>query len=173
MKLMEDVILKHSIEIRTTPEKIFEFLSSLVDDKSYRSWHYDDHVALRWLKGSPWQEGSVIYAEEYIDGELHKLTFIVTKVVSNREIEYVPVSRFRRRYTPKYTFSVEPKDASCVFTATVHARIPLLLRLIAKKRVERGLSSVQKHMKEEGENLKRILEVDEHSHNNSMDSDKQ
>ena len=170
---MEDVILKHSIEIRTTPEKIFEFLSSLVDDKSYRSWHSDDHVALRWLKGSPWQEGSVIYAEEYIDGELHKLTFIVTKVVSNREIEYVPVSRFRRRYTPKYTFSVEPKDASCVFTATVHARIPLLLRLIAKKRVERGLSSVQKHMKEEGENLKRILEVDEHSHNNSMDSDKQ
>jgi len=28
-------------------------------------------------------------------------------------------------------------------------------------------------MKEEGENLKKILEADEHSHNNSMDSDKQ
>ncbi|RCV65369.1 hypothetical protein C5S53_04105 [Methanophagales archaeon] len=34
----------------------------------------------------------------------------------------------------------------------------MLPRLLAKKRVERGLSSVQKHMKEEGENLKRILE---------------
>lgn len=138
MKMMEDVILKHSIEIRTTSEKIFKFLSSLVDDKSYRSWHSDDHVALRWLKGSPWQEGSVIYAEEYIDGELQKLTFIVTRVVPNREIEYIPVSRFRRRYAPKYTFSVEPKDASCVFTATVHVRVPLLPRLLAK----RGLSEV-------------------------------
>ncbi|MCD4718812.1 MAG: SRPBCC family protein [Desulfobacula sp.] len=46
MKMMEDVTLKHSIEIRTTPEKIFEFLSGLVDDKSYRAWHPDDHVAL-------------------------------------------------------------------------------------------------------------------------------
>ncbi len=173
MKMMEDLILKHSIEIRTTPEKIFEFLSTLVDDKSYRSWHSDDHVALRWLKGSPWQEGSVVYAEEYFDGKLHKLTFIVTRVVPNREIEYIPVSRFRRRYAPKYTFSVEPKDASCVFTAAVYVRVPLLPRLLAKKRVERGFSSIQKHMKEEGENLKRILEADEHSHNNSMDSDKQ
>lgn len=86
MKLMEDAFLTHSIEIRTTPEKIFEFLSNLVDDKSYRAWHSDDHVALRWLKGSPWQEGSVIYAEEYIDGELHKLTFVVTRIVPNREI---------------------------------------------------------------------------------------
>ena len=173
MKMMEDLILKHSIEIRTTPEKIFEFLSTLIDDKSYRSWHPDDHVALRWLKGSPWEEGSVIHAEEYIDGKLHKLRFIITRVVPNREIEYIPVSRFRRRYAPKYTFSVEPKDASCVFTAAVYVRVPLLPRLLAKKRVERGFSSVQKHMKEEGENLKRILEADEHSHNNSMDSDKQ
>lgn len=75
MKLMEDAFLRHSIEIRTTPEKIFEFLSNLVDDESYRAWHSEDHVTLRCLKGSPWQEGSVIYAEEYIDGELHKLTF--------------------------------------------------------------------------------------------------
>ena len=155
---MEDVILKHSIEIRTTPEKIFEFLFNLVDDKSYRAWHPDDHVTMRWTKGSPWQEGSVIYAEEYIDGELHKLTFVVTRIVPNREIEYVPVSRFRRRYAPKYTFSIEPTDTGCVFTATVHVRVPLLPRLLARNRVERGLSSVRKHMKEEGENLKKILE---------------
>ena len=159
MKAMEDVVLEHSIEIGTAPERVFEFLSNLVDDESYRAWHSDDHVALRWLEGSPWQEGSVVYAEEYIDGQLHKLTFLVTRVVPNREIEYVPASRFYRRYAPKYTFSAEPTDAGCVFTATVHARIPLLLRLLSRKRVERGLSSARKHMKEEGENLKRILEA--------------
>ena len=159
MKLMEDVFLTHSIEIRTTPERIFEFFYSLVDDESYRAWHPDDHVAMRWTKGSPWQEGSVVYAEEYIDGKLYKLTFIVTRVVPNREIEYVPVSRFRRRYAPKYTFFVEPKNAGCIFTATVHIRVPQLPKLLARKRVERGLSSVRKHMKEEGENLKKILET--------------
>jgi hypothetical protein len=46
-----------------------------------------------------------------------------------------------------------------------------LVRTFAKKRLERGLSSVRKHMKEEGENLKEILEAEKHSHNNSMDSD--
>jgi len=173
MKLMEDVFLTDSIEIRTTPEKIFEFFSNLVDDESYRAWHTDDHVAMCWTKGSPWQEGSVVYAEEYFHGKVHKLKSVVTKVVPNRRIEYIPVSRFMRRYAPKNTFAVEPKGASCVFTATVHLRIPLLSRLLARKSVEEGLSSVRKHMKEEGENLKKILETEEHSHNNSIDSDKQ
>ena len=159
MKLMEDVFLTDSIEIWTTPEKIFEFFSKLVDDESYRTWHPDDHVAMRWTKGPPWKDGSVVYAEEYLYGKLHKLTFVITKVVPNKEIEYVPVSRFLRRYFPKNTFSIEPKSASCVFIATVHFRLPLLPRLLAKKSVERGLSSVRKHMKEEGENLKRILEA--------------
>jgi hypothetical protein len=161
MKLMEDVFLTDSIEIRTTPEKIFEFFHSLVDDASYRAWHPHDHVTMRWTKGSPWQEGSVAYAEEYLGGKLYKLNSVVTKVAPNREIEYVPVSRFMRRYAPKNTFSIEPKDTSCVFTATVHIRVPLLLRLLAKKSVERGLASVRKHMKEEGENLKKILEAEE------------
>ena len=160
MKLMEDMFLTDSIEIRTTPEKIFEFLHNLVDDASYRAWHPDDHVTMRWTKGSPWQEGSVVYAEEYFNGKLHKLTFVVTKVVPNREIEYIPVSRFLRRYVPKLTFPIEFKGASCVFSTTAHYRLALLPRLLARKKVEQGLSSVRKHMKEEGENLKKILETD-------------
>jgi len=167
MKLMEDVFLTDSIEIRTTPEKVFEFFRSLVDDASYRAWHPDDHVTMRWTKGSPCQEGSVVYAEERMHGKLHKLTFVTTKVVPNRQIEFSPVSWFLRRYFPKNTFSIEPKGDSCVFTATIHIRLPLLPRLLAKKSVERGLSSVRKHIKEEGENLKKILEAAEHSSDNN------
>ena len=55
-------------------------------------------------------------------------------------------------------FSIEPKDDGCVFIASVHGRLPWLPRIIAKERFEKGLGSVKKHMKEEGENLKRILE---------------
>jgi len=173
MALLKDVTLTDSIEIKTTAEKIFSFLINLVDDESHRAWHPDDHVSLRWIEGQPWEEGSVVHAEEYIHGKLHKLKFVVTKVVPNAEIEYVPVSRFLRRYFPRNTFYIEPKEGTCVFTATGTYRVGWLVRTFAKKRLERGLSSVRKHIKEEGENLKRILEAEGSSHNNSMDSDKQ
>jgi len=169
MKLMEDVFLTDEIEIRTTPERVFAFLSGLVDDESYRAWHPDDHVAMRWKRGPPWQEGSVVYAEEYFHGKLHKLTFVITKVVPDREIEYVPVSRFLKRYVPKMTFSAQPKGENCVFKATTHYRLPLLPRLFAKKSVQQGLSSVRQHMKEEGENLKKALETKEQADNKQAD----
>lgn len=160
MALLEDIVLTDSIEIKTTPEKIFNFLTSLVDDESYRAWHHDDHVTLRWLKGRPWEEGSVAYAEEYIHGKLHKLKFVVTKVVPNKEIEYAPVSRLIRRYFPKNKFYIEHKGETCIFIASGIFRLGWLVKTFFKKNLEHGLSSVKKHMKEEGENLKRILEND-------------
>jgi hypothetical protein len=66
MGLLEDITLTHSIEIRTTPERIFQFFLQIVDDSSYQAWHPKDHVTFRWIKGEPWQEGSVVHAEEYI-----------------------------------------------------------------------------------------------------------
>ncbi len=82
---MEDVFINDAVEIDTTPEKIFEFLKNLKDDKSYCAW----------------QEGSIVYAEEYLNKELHKLEFKVVKYADNKEIVYVPTSRFLRRYVPK------------------------------------------------------------------------
>jgi len=160
MKFLEDVFFIDTVEIYTTPEKIFNFLYDIVDDESYRAWHPNDHVTWRWLKGPPWQEGSVGYAEEYFVGKLHKLKFIVNEVVPNKTISYMPFSKYLRRYVPKMGFAVEAKGDSCIFTATIHGRVPLLLKLIAKKRIEKGLASVKQHMREEGENLKFKLESD-------------
>ena len=75
MAFFEELVLKDSIETKTPAEKVFNFFRSIVDDDSYRAWHKEDHVSLRWLKGKPWTEGSVLYAEEYIHGELHKFKF--------------------------------------------------------------------------------------------------
>lgn len=157
MKLLEDIILTHSVEIRTTPEKIFAFFRNL-DDANYRVWHPEDHVSFRWMKGEPWEEGSVLHAEEYLHGKLHKLKFQVTKVVPNRRIEFAPRSRFLRFYFPKNTFEVEPKGDTCVFTASGHLRVGRLAKMLARRKLKQGLASVKKHIQEEGENLKRILE---------------
>ncbi len=158
MKLMEDVFLTHSTEIKTTPDEIFKFFDGLVDDESYRLWHPEDHLTFRWLKGEPWQEGSIVYAEEYFHGKLHKLKFVITRVVPGRLIEYGPVSRFLRRYVPGLTFKVEQKGDVCLYTASVHYRLALIPRLLAPRHVKEGLASVRKHMAEEGENLKKTLE---------------
>jgi len=158
MKLLEDVIITDSVEIGVTPEKVFDFFLQMVDDASYRAWHPADHVALRWIRGNPYEEGSVAYAEEYLHGKLHKLKFRISKIVPNREIEYAPLSRLLRIFFPKNRFEIEPSGDGCIFTAEVHLRIGRIAKALAKRKLDVGVSSVRKHMKEEGENLKRILE---------------
>lgn len=151
MKLLEDIVLTDSIEIHTTPGKVFEFFLQIVDDASYKVWHPEDHVAFRWIRGEPWQQGSVAYAEEYLHGKLHKFKFLIKEVVPNRKIVLVPLSRFLRIYFPRNTLLVESRDGSCVFTASGVMHVGPLIKLLARNKLEQGLSSVRKHMREEEE----------------------
>ena len=100
----------------------------------------------------------MVYAEEYIHGKLHKLKFKITRIVPNRRIEYTPVSRFLRKFFPKNEFIIEEKGESCLFIASGTYRVGWIGKTLFKQALEHSLSSVKKDMKEEGENLKRILE---------------
>ena len=163
MSIFEDVMLKDSIDIKAHPEDVFNFITSIVDDDSYKAWHKDDHVSFKWLKGNPWEKDSVLYAEEFIHGKLHRFKFKITEVVKNQRIEYTPTSRFIRKFFPKNEFIIEPKGDSCRFIAQGTYRIGKIGKLFFKKSIEKGLSSVKKHMREEGENLKHILENEPHN----------
>lgn len=158
MRLLEDIVLKDSIEIKARPEAVFSFLTGITDDKSYQNWHPQDHVAFCWTRGEPWKEGSVLRAKEYLKGELHTLTFRVTKVIPNRIIEYVPSFWLLRIYYPKNTFIIEPTQDGCIFTAMGSYRVGRLVKTFARNKLSSGIASVEKHMKEEGENLKCIIE---------------
>ena len=147
------ITLKHSIEIKATPDKVFAWLTGIKDKETYRAWH-PDHVEFIWLKGESFQEGSIVYCEEYLHGELHKLKFQVTKQVRDRLIEYRPLFPWSL-FAPGNQFILEPSGHdSCVFTATGSLRAGPLFRKLGKRR----LDATWQHMKEEGENLKRILE---------------
>jgi len=153
--------LKDSIEIKATPERVFEWLVQRFKDKeSYQAWH-PDHVDIRWIKGEPLQEGSIIYAEEYLHGDLHKLKFRITKIVPNRVIEYrslFPLSIL----APGNTFLIEPKgENSCIFTAMGSLRLPVWLFKKLHRKHKNKIEATEQHMKEEGENLKRALENQE------------
>jgi hypothetical protein len=152
------ITLRDSIEVKATPEKVFEWLVQRFKDKqSYQAWH-PDHVDIRWIKGEPLQEGSIVYAEEYLHGDLHKLKFRITKIVPNRVIKYrslFPLSIL----APGNTFLIEPKgENSCIFTAMGSLRLPGWLFKKLHKRHEHKIEATERHMKEEGENLKRALE---------------
>jgi hypothetical protein len=154
------VTLKDSIEVKATPEKVYAWLVQRFRDKAcYQAWH-PDHVDIRWIKGEPLQEGSIVYAEEYLHGALHKLKFRITKIVPNRVIEYsalFPLSLL----APGNRFLIEPKgEESCMFTATGSLRLPGWLFGKWNKNLMDKLEATKRHMKEEGENLKRAIEND-------------
>jgi uncharacterized protein YndB with AHSA1/START domain len=153
------ITLRDSIEVKVPPERVFRWLAQRMKDKeSYRAWH-PDHVDVRWIKGEPLQEGSIIYAEEYLHGDLHKLKFRITKVVPNRLIEYrclFPLSLI----AAGNKFIIEPKGRNgCTFTATGSLRIPRWLFVRMHKKHQHKIEATQQHMKEEGQNLKKALET--------------
>ena len=77
--------LEDSVKINRPPEVIFEWFTYFTEN--YRSWH-KDHVTARWVKGTNFEKGAVLYAEEHLGGKLEKLSFEITGRVRNELIEY-------------------------------------------------------------------------------------
>jgi len=72
------------------------------------------------------------------------------------EINTTPENVFQ--FLTSNEFIIEPKEEICLFTASGTYRIGWIGKKLFKKKLDEGLASIKKHMKEEGENLKRILE---------------
>lgn len=142
------IALKESIEIRATPQKVFDWFRHL--DKNYVSWHRD-HI--NWTFEGGLKEGSRCHYEEMLHGNLHTVSAILTRVSDNRLIEFrntFPISLL----CPRGSFLFEPAGEGTLFSATLLFRAGRLFKLLARGRVE----AVRNHMKEESQNLKQILE---------------
>ncbi len=155
MELFKQLVLKDSIEIKTTPEKIWEFFTNL--EQNYKTWHPEDHIIFQWTKGKPMNVGSNFYAEEYMMGDLKKLKGTCVEIVPNRKVVFkfpFPISLI----SPKLEWLIEPKGSNSVFTAILYVRAERFYRKFLRRRMEIIIEVAKKHMKEEGENLKKILE---------------
>lgn len=146
------MIFEHTIPIETDADKIFRFFENM--EENYTRWH-PQHICFRWEKGDGLKEGSISYFEEKIGDEHFKKKVIYTRVIPGRYIEFVPVNRLMRIFLRKMTFRIEPDGNQCIFTAQV---ILKWVGPIAKKLNETKFELIRRHMKEEGENLKKILE---------------
>ncbi|UCH51397.1 MAG: hypothetical protein JSV54_01095, partial [Chloroflexota bacterium] len=136
------------------PEVIYRwFKNNFVKD--YKKWHPKDNILAKWLKCKGFEPGSVLYAEEYLGDEIEKLTFKITKNIPNSLIEYkvlLPESII----CSGGSFLIKPHVKGSTFTATLTFRFGFILSKFLAKRV----NALKRHMKEEGENLKKLLEQD-------------
>ena len=143
--------LEESILINAKPEIIWNWLLKITDN--YCEWH-PSHIKALWKKGDPNEIGSVMYAEEFIGDELLKMSSKLTKLIPNSFYEFKTVGHVKL-LMPHGTFEIIPNGNKSIFKATLDFRMGKLLSKIAKKKV----AQIKQHMIEEGENLKKILEL--------------
>ena len=152
------IILEDSIEVNSTPEKVFDWLTQrMTDKKSYQEWH-PEHVDLEWIEGEPVTEGSILSIEEYLNGNLQKLKYRITKIKRPNLIEYKPLFPLSLIATGNRFIIEGTGKNSCTFKAWGKIRFPKWLFLNMHKAHPGKLAASEKHMREEGENLKRAVE---------------
>ncbi|MFX0030552.1 MAG: hypothetical protein ACFE8B_15175, partial [Candidatus Hermodarchaeota archaeon] len=77
----------------------------------------------------------------------------LTKLIPNRLYRFKTVGSLKLILAGG-SFEIEPFENGSIFTATLDFHMGKLLSKLAKKKVQ----EISQHMREEGENLKKILE---------------
>jgi uncharacterized protein YndB with AHSA1/START domain len=145
---------RDSVRIDVPPARVWAWLEDL--PSHYREWH-PAHVGCRYLHGRRLEVGAILRFEETLHGTLHTLTVHATRVVPERSLRYAGRG-FRG------AFELEPVDGGTRFTAELElgARLPLVEPLIdglVRRLAARQLAALSAHMREEGRNLKGLLEA--------------
>lgn len=147
------ILLRDSIRIDVPPERVWTWLNEL--PAHYREWH-PAHVTCRYAERQRLEVGAVLLVEEYLHGRLHRLRLRATDVVAQRLLCY-------RAPGIRGAFRLDPANGATRFTAELRlgSGAPViggLVNLVLGKMLARRLAALQTHMREEGENLKRLLE---------------
>lgn len=152
MKFVEYITLSNSVEIGVDAGTVWRFFDNL--EENYKAWHPQDHISCRWTKGRPHEVGSIVEAVERIAGKARTIRMTCTAVEENKRIEYktsLPLALFH----PSSAYLIKETGPDGIeFTALDRFRVPLLLRPILAPLI----SATDRHIKEEGQNLKRLLE---------------
>lgn len=144
------MILRAETWIRASDDAILRFFEGM--EENYAVWH-PDHHSFTWVEGRGVAEGVVFEFDETVAGKRQRKEMVYTRVGDGR-IEFAPRSRLIRLFLPRISFDIVPDGDGCRLIQEVHVRVgPLGARLNRK-----DFDAVQKHMEEEGENLKALTE---------------
>lgn len=152
--LVPAMILEERTRVDARPADVFRFFEEM--EARYREWH-PDHIAFRWIDGAGLEPGAEAYFEERIAGERQAKRVRFTAVEPGRYIEFRPTGWLTRLLLPRISFSFEPDGDGCRVVQRLHVRTGP----IGAWANRREFDAVRTHMREEGENLRRLLEAPE------------
>lgn len=142
--------LRDSIDIDAPPERVWDWIEGLADN--YTGWH-PAHISAEWERGAPNRVGSVLRAVEDLGGHREELRFELTSVEPPRRFEYRLLGPLKL-LLPTGAFAVVPIAGGSRFVATISYRFGWLTEQLFRRRT----AMLRDHMREEGENLKRVIE---------------
>jgi hypothetical protein len=145
------ILSETSPAIRAAPGAVFAVFAAM--ESNYLRWH-PDHVLFRWLDPPALRPGARFYFEERIAGKLLKKKVAFTSIEPDRLIEFAPASRLFRLFLPRISFRIERTGDGLTVTQEIQLRIGPLAAWLNRRELE----AVRMHMREEGVNLKRLLE---------------
>ncbi len=146
--------LAESIDIEVPPERVYRFFERMAEN--YLRWH-PDHQAFRWMDGRGLATGSRFHLEERIGGKDLARTMVITRLEAGRLLEFAPDHWFIRLLMPRLRFRMVPRGArNCRLEAEIHVRTGPLGAWLNR----REFDAVRRHMREECENLKGIVETE-------------
>ena len=147
------VTLRHAIEIDAPPKQVYGFFENI--EENYTKWH-SDHRVFRWTDGGTLRKGAVAYSEQMMHGKLHRLPARFVKVVPGRLVEFQWMNPLLRFFAPRNVWVFEATGEGCRFIAESDIRLGWISARM--KRVHHLLEQGKTHLREEGENLKRLVE---------------
>lgn len=140
-------------DIDAPPAVVFRFFEEMADN--YTEWH-PDHVEFRWVDGDGLAEGSTAYFAERIGDTHHERTVRFLEVDPDEYIEFRPAATIVGLLMPEISFTIDPRGTGC----TLVQRIRIRTGPIGAWLNRREFDAVRTHMREEGENLKRLVEAE-------------
>ena len=102
------ITLKDSIEIKTTPKRIFDWFKNM--DKHFTEWH-PNHKKFEKVTGGT-DEGDIVYFEERVDGKWYRARCKITKI-ERRERDWRIELKTKGALL---SFITEAKEDICIFT---------------------------------------------------------
>lgn len=151
------MLLRHEIDIDCSAEALFNWLGAI--DQHYLQWH-PDHISCRYINGDSFEPGSILFCQEYLHGRPHKFRMRLTRHEPGERVEYSVGLGM------KGVFAAEPDGDGVRFIAELQLgfRLPLIARAqdaALRRLIGWKIEALEKHMREEGENLKAIIEAED------------
>ena len=143
--------LTTSILIDAPPERVWAWLEDMASH--YTEWH-PDHMSARWERGEPNRVGSTMTVVEVLGGHREVLRFELTRFDPPRLFRY-RIRGLISLLLPDGAFCLAPDDGRSRFTATISYRFGRFTERLFGRRME----ALVAHMREEGENVKRLVEA--------------